>query len=102
MKSRKNSMSEAAAAEPRCSLLPSNQIELHPRAPSEILLKADQVSERIGVSKSTLYRYVAQGHFPRPIELRAGGAVRWPASLVNAWIAQRFNRAPYPASPGAA
>jgi prophage regulatory protein len=57
-------------------------------ASSPLILRRPQVEQRTGLSRSTLYQYIQDGHFPRP---RALGprAVGWLESDVDAWIAAR-------------
>jgi prophage regulatory protein len=47
------------------------------------------VAKRIGYGKTSLYRLVAQGKFPKPIQL-GERAVAWPSDQVDAWIAERI------------
>jgi prophage regulatory protein len=48
------------------------------------LIKIDEVCKIIGLGKSAVYEYAAQGKFPRPIKLGTSqrGAVRWVLSEV--------------------
>lgn len=61
---------------------------------SESLLRLDAVKARTGLSRSDVYRRIAEGSFPRPVNLSKRMAA-WPASEVDAWvsaqIAQRDN-----------
>lgn len=51
------------------------------------LLRLPSVLERIGVSRTTLYRWIGQGVFPRPRSLTPNGStVAWLSSEVDAWI----------------
>lgn len=53
------------------------------------LLRRKQVQERIGLSRSELYRLISLGRFPRPVPL--GERVRaWDADEIEAWIAERI------------
>ena len=47
-----------------------------------------RVLEQTSLSRSTLYREVASGRFPKPHKL-SPGRVGWLRSKVNAWIAAR-------------
>jgi prophage regulatory protein len=47
-----------------------------------------KVLQRIGVSRSTLYLWIASGSFPAPISL-GGRAVGWLDSEIDAWLADR-------------
>lgn len=53
------------------------------------LLRRKQVQERIGLSRSELYRLISLGRFPRSVPL--GERVRaWDADEVDAWIQERI------------
>ncbi|MGX1101067.1 helix-turn-helix transcriptional regulator [Amorphus sp. MBR-141] len=49
------------------------------------LLRLKEVVQLTGLSRSTLYRRVADGSFPRPRSL-GPNAVAWRLSEVEAWI----------------
>ena len=55
------------------------------------LLRIRSVCERVGLSRSTVYAYVASKRFPPPLKLGPGegGAVAWREDAVNEWIASR-------------
>lgn len=46
-------------------------------------LKADEVAQRVGVSRRTICRMVKRGQFPQGI--RVGSAIRWPRATVDNW-----------------
>ena len=48
-------------------------------------LTGKQIRTNLGISNSTLYRWVAECGFPKPINL-GGRAVRWRAMDVRSWI----------------
>lgn len=52
------------------------------------VLRLHEVLDRVGLSKSTLWRYINEGDFPSPIKLgpRATG---WIEREVDEWIASR-------------
>ena len=54
----------------------------------ERLLKEREVCEMVGISSSTLWRWVGAGLFPAQIRI-GPRAVRWRQSEVLAWIASR-------------
>ena len=60
----------------------------HATPSSPVILRRPQVETRTGLSRSTLYQYIQDGLFPRPVSLGAR-AVGWLESEVNAWIAAR-------------
>lgn len=52
---------------------------------SERLLPISEVCERVGLKRSTIYKRVAAGTFPRALEL-GPTCVRWRESEIRAWI----------------
>ena len=52
------------------------------------VLRLDEVVARVGLSKSTLWRYIKEGYFPKPIKLgpRATG---WIEQEIEDWISSR-------------
>ena len=55
---------------------------------TERILRRRAVEEMVGIGRSTLYAWVAEGEFPRPLRLGAG-AVGWRESDIHAWLASR-------------
>ena len=55
----------------------------------EQLLRLPQVRDRIGLSRSEIYRRVVIGEFPAPVHIGAR-AVAWDAAAVDAWIKARL------------
>ena len=58
-----------------------------PSTPRKKWLRASDVADRFGLHRSTLYRKVAAGQFPKPVRLAGsfgqhGGAVAWPESEI--------------------
>ena len=51
---------------------------------SETLIPIAEVCRRVGMGRSTIYRRIKAGLFPRPLDLDA--IVRWKTSDVDAWI----------------
>ena len=56
------------------------------REPS--ILRRKHVETRTGLSRSTIYQYVKDGAFPKPVPL-GPSAVGWLESEVSEWIAER-------------
>lgn len=54
------------------------------------ILRRKQVESRTGLSRSTIYARIAEGSFPRPIDLGGGRAVGWVESEINAWLQARI------------
>lgn len=51
-------------------------------------LRLPKVSEKVGLTKASIYRLLKEGKFPRPLELgdRARG---WLESDLDAWLEER-------------
>lgn len=52
-----------------------------------LYLTVDQVAERFGVSKDTIWRWKRQDEFPRPVKL-GGTTTRWRLSDIEEWEGQ--------------
>ena len=52
------------------------------------LLRREEVESRVGLKRSSIYREMRAGRFPLPIKV-GPRAVRWPASEIEAWLADR-------------
>lgn len=55
-------------------------------------LRRKQVETRTGLSRSTIYQYIQDGAFPKPVPL-GPRAVGWLESDVSDWIAARVKSA---------
>ena len=53
-----------------------------------MLLKIDEVAELIRLSRPSIYRLMASGSFPKPVQV-GSRAVRWRRADVEEWIEQR-------------
>jgi prophage regulatory protein len=58
----------------------------------ERLLRLPEVRARTGMGTTTVYRRMAEGTFPKPVDI-GGGRVAWRESLVDAWIQARIDAA---------
>ncbi|MFA9459909.1 helix-turn-helix transcriptional regulator [Thiohalorhabdus sp. Cl-TMA] len=52
------------------------------------VLRLREVSDRYGLSRSTVYRLMGQGKFPKPIQL-GPQAVAWRVEDLEEWLASR-------------
>ena len=52
------------------------------------LLRRREVEKITGLSRSSIYRLMQEGGFPRPVRV-GPSAVRWKASDITAWIESR-------------
>lgn len=53
------------------------------------ILRMKTVIEITGLARSTVYKYVAEGVFPKPLSL-GGRSVGWLESEVHSWIQSRL------------
>lgn len=58
-------------------------------ARTERLLRLPEVESLVGLRKSSIYDAMKRGEFPAPVKL-SRRAVCWPASAIDAWIAERI------------
>ena len=54
------------------------------------LIRLPEVQHRVGLGRSTIYRWMSEGKFPKPVQL-GGYAVAWAEEDVQIWISNRFN-----------
>ena len=52
------------------------------------LLTRAEVEARCAIARTTIYRLMRCGEFPEPLKI-GPRAVRWPASEIEAWLAER-------------
>lgn len=57
-----------------------------PMSTAERIIRLRTVLSRTGLSRTTLYRKIAEGTFPRQVKISVHGA-GWHESAVNRWIA---------------
>jgi prophage regulatory protein len=69
-----------------------NQFPENP-ATKHRLIRLREVRMRVGLGASTVYRYLAEGKFPRPVQI-GGGRVAWVEHDIDAWIADRIESGP--------
>ena len=61
-------------------------------SPSKKMLRISEVTEWLNVSKSTIYSWVREGDFPKPIILGNGdrsAASRWLKEEIDLWLESR-------------
>lgn len=56
-----------------------------PSAAPDRLMKLREVEAMAGLAKSSIYRRIAAGEFPRPVAL-GPNVVRWRESEISAWL----------------
>lgn len=55
------------------------------------LIKLKEVMNNTGLGRSTIYKYVAEGEFPKPVSLGAR-AVAWVESEVDDWVLDKIEQ----------
>jgi len=53
------------------------------------LIRLPEVQHRVGLGRSTIYRWMAEGNFPKPVQL-GGYSVAWAEDELEDWIATRL------------
>ena len=59
-----------------------------PDPPRARLLRLSEVQHRVGLGRSTIYRWMEDGKFPKPHSI-GGYSVRWLESDINGWITSK-------------
>ncbi|GAA5061378.1 transcriptional regulator [Citromicrobium sp. RCC1885] len=54
------------------------------------LIRIREVQHRVGLGRSTIYRWMAEGRFPKPVQL-GGRSVGWTDAQIEAWIQDKRN-----------
>lgn len=53
------------------------------------LIRLTDVSQATGLQRSTIYKYIAESVFPKPVPL-GGGRVAWVEHEIQDWITERI------------
>lgn len=56
------------------------------------LMRLRDVLAQTGLSRSSLYRLVDRGIFPRPVKIAGTRLVAWSAAAVSDWVASQLNQ----------
>lgn len=59
--------------------------------PSERFLRLNEVMEKTGLKRSTIYNQMNKGEFPKSISITAN-SVAWLESEINSWIEEKINQ----------
>lgn len=54
------------------------------------LIRLPEVVHRVGLGRSTIYRWIAEGKFPKPVQL-GGYAVAWAEDEIEVWITSKLS-----------
>ena len=61
---------------------------MRPITTEQRILRLADVTARVGLRKSAIYKMIREGEFPKPVKL-TGKAVGWRAREVDDWILSR-------------
>lgn len=61
------------------------------------LLRRNQVEAITGLARSTIYKLIKAGAFPKPIQL-TDRAVAWPSNLIDSWVSEKLTSSEMPAN----
>lgn len=56
-----------------------------------VIERIDQVAGRVGYSKSSIYNFIAEGTFPKPVKL-GSRSVGWLRHEIDGWISERIEK----------
>ena len=56
--------------------------------PTRQYIRAQELAAMLAVHRTTLWRWVRDGHLPRPVKL-GPNTVAWESTQVDAWLAAR-------------
>jgi len=59
-----------------------------PSIPTRKYLRAQELATMLAVHRTTLWRWVHEGHLPRPVRL-GPNTVAWGSTQIDAWLAVR-------------
>ena len=55
------------------------------------LIRLPEVQHRVGLGRSTIYRWMSEGKFPKPVQW-GGYAVAWGEEDIIAWVESQLKR----------
>lgn len=70
-------------------MLDGSQNSEQPSAPVR-LIRLREVQHRVGLGRSTIYRWMDEGKFPRPYTL-GGYVVAWLEADIDSWISSKLD-----------
>lgn len=53
------------------------------------VMRMGQLSERLGLAKSTLYKMIAEKKFPKGFSINGGKAKGWLSTTIDQWLEER-------------
>ncbi len=67
------------------------QVEKEAAQPRRVtrLIRLKEVQHRVGVDRSTIYRWMGEGKFPKPVQI-GSRAVAWNQREIDTWIEKQL------------
>ncbi|WP_224450876.1 MULTISPECIES: helix-turn-helix transcriptional regulator [unclassified Pseudomonas] len=56
------------------------------------VMRIDDVMNRTGLARASIYKYALNQTFPQQVQLGRGGAVGWLEHEVNAWVREQIDK----------
>ena len=56
-----------------------------------ILLRRPEVERRVGLRRASIYKWMAEGTFPKPVKL-GEKAVAWVETEIDQWVSDRIEQ----------
>lgn len=53
------------------------------------IIRMGELSKRLGLAKSTLYKMIAEGKFPKGFRINGGKATGWLSTTIDQWLEER-------------
>ena len=53
------------------------------------IIRMGELSKRLGLAKSTLYKMIAEGKFPKGFSINGGKATGWLSTAIDQWLEER-------------
>jgi prophage regulatory protein len=69
------------------AVITASEVSTMTYSKTQRLLRLPEVKAKTGLARSTIYRDIQNGSFPRPVKL--GRASAWPDNEVREWLAER-------------
>lgn len=84
LRSKLNNLTGARNASNALSEVAAKSADDHAARPRQLLMKLAELCDQLAVSRGTIYQWISEGKFPRPVRI-GERAVRWRAEDVEAW-----------------
>jgi prophage regulatory protein len=62
-------------------------------------IREKETMHKTGYTRSSMWKAIREGRFPRPVKLPGTRAVAWSENAVNAWVDAQFKNVPVEPAP---